>query len=296
MSLRKRIIMNAGSNWAGMLVAAAVGIVLFRIIRHNLGASFGVWALLSTGLRYPIILERAFSLSTNRFVAFYRENTEQMNRFVSASFSILTGLALVTIAAAIILSFFLSDIFKAITPESAGEAQITCILVGVTLALRILNATFGGTLRGYQLHTRSNAVAIVSNLLRMVLTLGILALWKSMIAVQLAFVTAAAVSVLLMFSVARRSIKGLKIVISKIGKNTIRELFRHTGHATARSGSMVFMFSTLVLVVGKVGSAEDVEVYAIASLIPSFIRGFLAGTQNVFLPVITSLNAGGQAQ
>jgi O-antigen/teichoic acid export membrane protein len=288
--------MNAGSNWAGMLVAAAVGLVLFRIIRHNLGASFGVWALLSTGLRYPIILERAFSLSTNRFVAFYRDNTEQMNRFVSASFSILIGLALLTIAAAIILSFFLSDIFKAISPESAREAQITCILVGVTLALRIVNATFGGALRGYQFHTRSNAVAITSNLLRMALTLGILAFWKSMIAVQLAFATAAAVSVLLMFSVARKSIKGLKIVVSKIGKNTIRELFRHTGHATARSGSMVFMFSTLVLIVGKVGSAEDVEVYAIASLIPSFIRGFLAGTQNVFLPVITSLNADGQTE
>ncbi|MDT8303392.1 MAG: MATE family efflux transporter [Sedimentisphaerales bacterium] len=296
MSLRKRIIMNAGSNWAGMLVAAAVGLVLFRTIRYNLGASFGVWALLSTGLRYPMILERAFSLSTNRFVAFYREDTDQMNRFVSASFGILMGLAFLTVAAAVLLSFFVSDIFKAITPESAHEAQITCILVGVTLALRIVEATFGGALRGYQYHTRSNAVAITANLLRLALTLGILALWKSMIAVQLAFVTAAAVSVLLMFSVARKSIEGFKIVVSKIGKNTIREIFRHTGHATARSGSMVFMFSTLVLVVGKVGSAEDVEVYAIASLIPSFIRGLLAGTQNVFLPVITSLNAGGQIE
>ncbi len=296
MSLRKRLIMNAGSNWAGMLVAAAVGLVLFRIIRYNLGASFGVWALLSTGLRYPVILERAFSLSTNRFVAYYRDNIEQMNRFVSASFVILIGLALLTIAAAVLLSFFVSDIFTAISSESAPEAQITCILVGVTLALRIINAAFGGALRGYQYHTRSNAVEALSNLLRMVLTIGILALWKSMIAVQVAFVAAAAASVILMFSVARKSIKGFKIVVSKIGKNTIKELFRHTGHATARSGSMVFMFSTLVLVVGKVGSAEDVEVYAIASLIPNFIRGLLASTQNVFLPVITSLNAVGQAE
>jgi len=288
--------MNAGSNWAGMLVAAAVGLVLFRTIRHNLGASFGVWALLSTGLRYPMILERAFSLSTNRFVAFYRDNIEQMNRFVSASFGILIVLALLTIAAAVLLSFFVSDIFTAITSESAREAQITCILVGVTLAFKIVEASFGGALRGYQYHTRSNIVAIAANLFRLVLTVGILALWESMIAVQLAFITAAAVSVLLMFSVARKSIEGFRIVVSKIGKTTIRELFRHTGHATARSGSMVFMFSTLVLIVGKVGSAEDVEVYAIASLIPSFIRGFLAGTQNVFLPVITSLSAGGQTE
>ncbi len=296
MSLRKRIIMNASSNWVNMLVAAAVGIVLFRMIRHNLGASFGVWALLSTGLRYPVILERAFSLSTNRFVAFYRENTAQMNRFISASFGMLVGLALLTVAAAVLLSFFVPDIFTAITPELARDAQITCILVGVTLALRIVGATFGGALRGYQYHTKSNAVAIAANLLRAILTVGVLMVWKSMIAVQLASAMAAAVSLLLMFSVAQKSIEGFRIAISKVRKDTIRELFHHTGHATARSGSMVFMFSTLVLVVGKVGSAEDVEVYAIASMIPSFIRGLLAGTQNVFLPVITSLSANGQTE
>ena len=296
MSFRKRIIMNAGSNWASMLVSAAVGLVLFRIIRHNLGASFGVWVLLSTGLRYPMILERAFSLSTNRFVAFYRDNTEELNRFVSASFGILLALALLTVAAATLLSFFLSYIFKAITAELSRDAQITCILVGVTLAFKIVGATFGGALRGYQYHTRSNAVAITANLLRALLTVGVLTFWKSMIAVQLAFVIAAAASVLLMFFIARKSITGFRIVISMVRKKTIRELFRHTGHATARSGSMIFMFSTLVLVVGKVGSAKDVEVYAIASLIPGFVRGLLAGTQNVFLPVITSLNANRQTE
>jgi len=296
MSLRKSIIINAGSNWVCMLITAAVGLVLFRIIRHNLGASFGVWLLLSTGLRYPMILERAFSLSTNRFVAYYRDNTEQLNRFVSASFGILMALAVLTVVAATLLSFFISNIFTAITAESARDAQITCILVGVTLAFRIVEATFGGALRGYQYHTRSNAVAITANLLRALLTVGVLIVWKSMIAVQLAFGTAAAASVLLMFFVAQKSITGFRITVSKVGRKTLRELFRHTGHAAARSGSMIFMFSTLVLLVGKVGSAQDVEVYAIASLIPGFVRGLLAGTQNVFLPVVTSLNANGQTE
>jgi len=79
--------MNAGSNWASMVVAAAVGLVLVPIILRVIGvAGFGVWALLSTGLRYPMILERSFSLSINRFVAFYRDDENQLNRFVSASF------------------------------------------------------------------------------------------------------------------------------------------------------------------------------------------------------------------
>jgi len=297
MSLRKRIIMNVGSNWVSMVVAAAVGLVLVPIIWRDLGvAGFGVWALLSTGLRYPMLLERAFSLSINRFVAFYRDDENQLNRFVSASFVILSAVAVLTVVAAVLLSFVIADIFTAITDELAGDAQITCILVGVTLAFKILEGTFSGALRGYQYHTRSNAVVITANLLRAILTVGLLVFWKSMIAVQLAFGIAATVSAVLMFLVARKSIGGFKIDVLKFRRETMRELFRYTGHATARSGSVVFMFSTIALLVGKVGTAEDMAVYDVASRIPGFVRGFLAGVQNVFLPAVTSLHANGQIE
>ena len=298
MSLRKRIIINAGSNWVSMAVAAVVGLVLLRVMWSELGkSSYGVWALLSTGLRYPMILEGAFLLSTNRFVAFYRNDTKELNRFVSASFIMLTALAVLTIVAAVLLSFVISDIFSsAITPKFAHDARITCILVGVTLAFKIMEATFSGALRGYQYHTRSNAVVITANLLRAVLTVGLLVAWKSIIAVQLAFGITAAISALSMYFVARKSIAGFRINVLKVNRETIRELFRHTGHATARSGSMIFMFSTLALLVGKVGSAEDVAVYDVASRILGFVRGFLVGAQNVFLPAVTSLYANGQIE
>jgi O-antigen/teichoic acid export membrane protein len=296
-SLRKRVMMNAGSNWGGMFVTAAVSLVLVRIIWRNLGVdAFGVWALLTSGLRYPMIFETAFSLSTNRFVAFYREDSEQLSRFVSASFIVLLTLAVFTIAAAIILSFFISGIFAAITDDLAPEARVTCILVGVTLALKMLEAAFSGTLRGYQYDTKVNTVLIVSNLLRLAVTVGILIAWKSIIAVQLAFAMSAMVSLLLMFVVSKKSVPGFKINIFKIQKDTIRELFRYTGHATGRSGSMIFMFSTLALLVGKVGSAQDVAVYDVATRIPNFTRGLIAGAQNVFLPVVTSLFAAGQIE
>jgi len=296
-SLRKRVMMNAGSNWAGMFVAAAVSLILVRIIWRNLGVeAFGVWALLTSGLRYPMIFETAFSLSTNRFVAFYRDDSEQLSRFVSASFIVLLTLAVLTIAVAIILSFFISGIFAAITDDLAPEAQVTCILVGVTLALKMLEAAFSGTLRGYQYDTKVNTVLIVSNLFRAIVTVGILMAWKSIIAVQLAFGISALISLVLMFIVSRKSVPGFKINIFSIKKETIRELFRYTGHATGRSGSMIFMFSTLALLVGKVGSAQDMAVYDVATRIPNFTRGLIAGAQNVFLPVVTSLFAAGQIE
>ncbi len=297
MSLRKRIIINAGSNWASMLVAAVVGLVLIRIILRDLDAAgYGVWALLATGLRYPIILERAFVLAINRFVAFYRSDTKELNRFVSASFIILTALAVLTVVAAILLSFVISDIFSAITAEFARDARIACILVGITLAFKMLEASFSGTLQGCQYYTSYNAVVITANLLRAVLTIGLLVVWKSIIAVQLAFGITAAMSALSMFFVARRSVAGLSIDVRLINRKTLQELWRYTSHSMGRSGSSIFMYSTLALLVGRVGTAANVTAYDIASRIPGFVRGFLAATQVVFLPAVSDLWAKGRVE
>ncbi len=297
MSLRKRIIINAGSNWASMLVAAVVGLVLVRIILRDLDATgYGVWALLATGLRYPMILERAFVLAINRFVAFYRSDIKELNRFVSASFIILITLAILTVAAVTLLSFVISDIFSAITPEFERDAKIACILVGITLAFKMLEASFSGTLQGCQHYTRYNGVVITANLLRGVLAVGLLVFWKSIIAVQLAFGITAAVSALLMFFVARRSIAGLSVNVRLINKKTLRELWRYTSHSLARSGSSIFMYSTMALLVGWAGTAAHVAVFDIASRIPSFVRGFLAATQVVFLPAVSELWAKGRVE
>jgi O-antigen/teichoic acid export membrane protein len=297
MSLRKRIIINAGSNWASMLAAAVVGLVLVRIILHDLDAAgYGVWALLATGLRYPMILERAFVLAINRFVAFYRSDIKELNRFVTASFIILITLAILTVVALTLLSFVISDLFSAITPEFERDARIACILVGITLAFKMLEASFSGTLQGCQYYTRYNGVVITANLLRAVLTVGLLVFWKSIIAVQLAFGITAAISALLMFIVARRSIAGLSVNVRLINKETLRELWRYTSHSLARSGSSIFMYSTMALLVGWAGTAAHVAVFDIASRIPSFVRGFLAATQVVFLPAVSDLWAKGRVE
>jgi len=297
MSLRKRIIINAGSNWASMLAAAVVGLVLVRIILHDLDAAgYGVWALLATGLRYPMILERAFVLAINRFVAFYRSDIKELNRFVTASFIILITLAILTVVALTLLSFVISDLFSAITPEFERDARIACILVGITLAFKMLEASFSGTLQGCQYYTRYNGVVITANLLRAVLTVGLLVFWKSIIAVQLAFGITAAISALLMFIVARRSIAGLSVNVRLINKETLRELWQYTSHSLARSGSSIFMYSTMALLVGWAGTAAHVAVFDIASRIPSFVRGFLAATQVVFLPAVSDLWAKGRVE
>ncbi|MGD8787808.1 MAG: MATE family efflux transporter, partial [Phycisphaerales bacterium] len=242
----------------------------------------------------PMILERAFVLAINRLAAFYRSDIKQVNRFVSASFIIMAGLAGLTVIATILLSYVIPNMFSAITEEFARDARITCILVGVTLAIKMLEATFSGALQGYQYYTSYNIVVIISNLFRAVLTIGLLMVWKNIIAFQSALGITALTSAVLMYLTAKKSITGLSIDIRQINKNSLQELWQYTSHSLARSGSSIFMFSTMALLVGWKGTAANVAAYDLAQRIPSFVRSFLASTQVVFLPAVSDLWAKGR--
>ncbi len=297
MSLKKRIIINAGSNWASMIVTIVVGLVLVPIIIARVGMDgYGVWALLARGLGYVTILDRALVLATSRFVAYYHDDPRSINRFVSSSFVILLGMALITIAGSVLFSLVITYLFNAIPKDMAGEARITCILVGCTLSCKMLEANFSGTLWGLQSYVRYNVVVILSNIIRVVLTIVFLLSWKSIVAIQSAFLISALISMVLMGVVTFRYVSGLRIGLKYVDRNTFGELIRYMGHSIVRSGSAIVMFNTMTLLVGWKGTATDVAIYDIGSRIPGFLRGMLASTQNVFLPVISGLSAKNQIE
>ena len=292
MSLRKKIMLNAGSNWAKSLAVAFVGILLIPIILKSIGEKgYGIWALLATGLAYPMILDRAFGLSISRFVAYHSEDTLERNRFISASLVVLICLSLLILVASILLSFFLTDMFTAITEEYAFEATVTCILIGITLSIRVLQGSFAGALQGYQNYTSFNSVVIGGNILRLVLTFTFLKMYKSMIAVQSAFLLSMLITLITMIVIAYKLIPDLKINLKIVNKSALKQLFYFTGHSLLRSGCTIVIYSTLTLLIGWKGTAEDVTVYDIAMKLPTFALSLIAGMQNVFLPAVASLFA-----
>jgi O-antigen/teichoic acid export membrane protein len=292
MSLKKRIIINAGSNWAGIFFTIMTGLILVPVMWHSVGRdNYGVWALLARGLSYVAIFDQAFSLAINRFVAYYHNKRDERNTYITASTLILSAMAILTITIVTIVSFFISDIFRAIPKETSTEAQITCILVGLTFACKTTEANFSGVLMGYQYYTKSNLIKIISNIIRIILTIVILQFWKSIIAIQLAFLTSALLSAAMMIYTAFRTIPELEMSFRLLHRKAFHEMYMYIKHSLARSGSSILMFNTLTLLVGWKGQASDVAIYDIASRIPLIFRGVLAATQNVFLPIVTTLSS-----
>lgn len=294
MSTTRRIAVNAASNWANMLVTAAAGLFVVPFMLSAVGReAYGVWALLSVGLSYPLILERAFALSVTHFVAAHKGDSETSNAYVSASVRTMGVIALVTVGAAAAFAPFVDDVFAAVTPDLAAEASQTCLLVGVTFALMMIQSSFSGTLKGLQLFTWSNAVTIVTTIGRTVGIILALDSDASIVTIQRIYVIAAVTGAVMMFLAARRAMPSMRIDLFSGTGTAGSELWRMTMHAMARSGSKMVMFNTAALLVGWRGSGRDVALYDLAFKIPTFLNTLLAGAQNVFLPVFSKLHAEG---
>ena len=289
-SLGRRVALNAGSNWANLLVNTLVTLGLIPFMLDHLGRdAYGVWALLAFGLAYPVILERAFANAVVRFVAFHADAPEVRNRYVASALAVMAGLGVLTVLAAWAVSGVLADVFSAVPESMADEAGRTCVLVGLTLALWMLQAPYGGALKGEQRFVRFNAVGIGANVLRAVLIVWLLRRGGGIVSVQAAYATAAAASMLVMRWSAHRRVTGLSLSPGMIDRAHVAELWRFTRHAMARSGSRVVMLNTLALLVGWRGSAADVALYDIASKAPQFLNSLMNGAQNVLLPVVSGL-------
>jgi len=291
-SLKKLFIINAASSWAAMIVSIFSNLIVIPIMLSKLGVDkFGVWSLLSYGLAYPAILQSALCLAINRYVAYYNNDPKQLNFCVSASFVTFLILSMMTVIASIIVSFYLTNMFSSIPLSLAKDAQTGCILVGMTLAVTMLGASFSGALMGRQAYTVSNGITIIGDTLRGVFTIVFLLFWNSIATVQFAFLLSSSISAFLMYFAAKKAIPFLKVSLINLSKRNLIELFSFTLHSIARSGSTIFIQNTLLLLVGWKGTSSDVTVFTIAFRLPTFLRGFISSAQNVFLPAVATLCA-----
>ena len=296
-SLSKKLAVNISSNWLSMLCSGIIELITVPVALHALGMTgYGVWALLAFGLSYLTILEAAFALTVNRFSAYYKDDHAERNRHISVSFFGLTGFAILGMAAGLAVSGYIPRLFPSIPPEFAAQAKVTFILVVYTLAAKMVESTFSGVLTGNLCHARANIVRISASFLRLVLMVVGLKYWPTIISVQVAFAVAVTLQAILMYFVMKKSVPGIVLSLGLVTLASAKKFTSYVIHSITRSGSRVFMETTLVLMVGVYGKASDVAIYNVASRLPGLLQSLLACVQNVFLPVATTFAAKGQIQ
>ena len=184
MSLKRQVAINIVSNWLGYFVQAAAGLVVVPFILRQVGEdAFGVWALLAGLLVYFYILQDAFSLAMNRFAAYYRSDMASVNRYFAATLYLMFALGAGIMSLGVVVSLVVCKVFP-IPAALEGDAKMTCVLVGIDLALTAVNSSMIGLLNGFQLYAASNLTKITNSVLRVGMVFWIVAKSPNIVAVQ----------------------------------------------------------------------------------------------------------------
>ena len=139
MSVRRTIIRNVLSNWAGYGVNIAVALFLSPFIVHSLGDStYGIWTLVVSLTGYYGLLDLGIRSGVGQYVTRYwaQGDMDGVNRTTNTALAVLSVTAIVGILATAVAAWFLPQLF-AIEKAGVLEAQWAMFVMGTGFSISL---------------------------------------------------------------------------------------------------------------------------------------------------------------
>ena len=182
-----KLIKNILSNYAGVLIPAAVFLLLTPFMIKTLGpTAYGIWIIANTLRSYFQIMEFGIRTSVIKFVSEYHAKGEKrkIEELFTTSFFAFLIIGIISLIILKVIADFAPNIFK--IPFSYFETLKTLISIfGLNIAVIFLNRIFEGTLAGFQRYDLVNLLNIISETLNAVLTVLLLLLGYGLISLSI---------------------------------------------------------------------------------------------------------------
>jgi O-antigen/teichoic acid export membrane protein len=143
---------NAAANWAAFIYVAAISFFLSPFIVHKLGnEAYGVWSLLVSVVGYLGLLDFGVRGAVTRYVAknHAKRDADQNTSIVSAAMLLYSVLGAIAIIISGIVAVALPKVFN-IPEHLLHDSQLVLVVSGVTVAVTLVGAVFGGVVTGLE--------------------------------------------------------------------------------------------------------------------------------------------------
>jgi O-antigen/teichoic acid export membrane protein len=183
---------NVAANWIALVFVSAVAFFLSPFVVRHLGTNaYGVWSLLVSVVGYLGLLDFGVRGAVTRYVARHHAvgDNEGSSSIVSAGMVLFGLLGVLAILLSVAVAFLLPTFFNIPEPLII-DSKIVLILGGLTVAVTLISAVFGGVVTGLERFDISSGVEIVVTTIRTVAI--VLALQEGYGLVALAYIHLAA--------------------------------------------------------------------------------------------------------
>ena len=293
MSVKRTIIRNVLSNWAGYGVSIAVAIFLSPFVVHSLGdGAYGMWTLLVSLTGYYGLLDLGIRSGVGQYVTRYwaQGDMDGVNRTMNTALVVLTGIAAVAIIATCVIAWMLPQWFTA-EDIPASDLQLAMLIMGVGFSLTLPMMVFGTATTARQRFDVAHGIGISTRLVGAAAV--IIALRSGYGLVGLAAVDACIKigGYVIRWIVAYRMLPGLTISLRLASRASFREIGHYSGYSFIIRASGRIIFYTDTLVIGVAMTAGAVTYYAIGGNLIPYFMGLVSSITLAFTPYATSCDA-----
>jgi O-antigen/teichoic acid export membrane protein len=291
-----RVARNLGSSYVLYAASILSGLVLTPTIIDAISKEgYGVWLFIGSVTVLLRLLDVGITPTVIRFTAFHRgqDAPEEIDTLASTSFVVYLVLAIVSIAAGLVIAWFLPDMIS-LGPLEERPAQVAAVIAVVTLGIQAPLGLFASLLKGAQRFDVLNAGGVLSIGVYAVLVIVVLTRHSTL--PTLAFIALIASLVLIVFPLLfiRRELPGLRISREAVSRESLKGLlsfswFGFLGHVAGK-----VVFNADVIVIGIILGARDVALYGVASRLFSLVAGVASTGTSLLLPVQSELEGRGE--
>ncbi len=285
-------------SYISIIVNNIIGLLYTPFLIRVLGPSeFGLYSLAQSMVNYLLIMDLGFGNAVTRFTATYRAENDSKSEAVLHGMFIVTYfiIGVLVIASGWGLAFYSEKLFSdSMTIDELKKIKVLLSLLTINLSITFFFSTYKAILAAYEKFVFIKTVDLVRIIITPLLMIPLLLMGFKSIAL-VTVITVLNITVMVSNYVFYRREIPTKPIFGVFNKTLFKTVFGYS--------SLVFI-ATIVdqvnwnsgqFILGTVASTAAVAVYSVAITIKNLYFSFSTAIISVFLPKVTEIVSGKQA-
>jgi O-antigen/teichoic acid export membrane protein len=288
---------NIGSNWVLTVVTIATTYVLTPFIIHRLGdEGYGTWTLITAMTGYLSLMALGVPMACVRFLAqdVSGRDPEQINRTVGSCAGVYLMISVVAALLGVVLALMFGRFYHIPDPWRP-EAPMAFALMSAWVAASFIALLPEGIMFAHHDFVARNAVRITAVLLRCGLTLALLTMRASLVALAIVQILCLAFDFSASVILIRRRYPAVRLNLRDFEWRTVRRVLSFSVYVLLLSAGARLSFETDALVIGAFIGVAAIPFYAVANSLVVYLMDFTIAIAAVVSPMATKLNTEGHA-
>ena len=287
---------NVGSTWVLTAAGIAATYVLTPFVINRLGTDgYGTWTLITSITGYISLLALGVPMACVRYLAQHiaEGNQREVNRTIGscAALYLAIGTVALVVGASLLLLFGRYEIPAAF----ADEALLAFGVMVLQVSLGFIGLLPEGIMFAHHDFVVRNAVRLGGVALRFALTIALLTLTGSLLALAAVQLVCLVVDFTLTLALIRRRYPGIRISLADVDAGAVRRVLSFSVYVLLLAAGARLAFETDALVIGAIFGVGAIPFYAVANNLVIYLMELVVAIAAVVSPMATKLNTEGRS-